>query len=652
MTPLVDATSGVPTPLILPLHPAALGAPHGPEASPVLLLRNSGGALVAASPPVAAPPLPARPRLGRLVLPSVFALGAGAVDAIFYVHFANVVRNMGGGWFVGLGALAAGAAASLLIAPLAAAVSDIKLGGRKPLTLAFNLIALLAAAAVAIVVGTAPGEAGRRHLPGHYTAVATLGGLYRALTLSSPSVPTLIETSLHGDAAGFPARRDASLSFFYVWTRVGLAAGIGSIYSFAGRDLPMWFLLIACIVGVLTLATSAGLIRRPPAIEPPPPGAPPLPGAPPPPPPPSVIGKVLEDQSKALFKTPTGVHKLYVACFFYGVSYGQLAAITAPYYSTVIFKERAGTSRVVQWTGMVAGLNLIIGILIDGLAPKAALAIGARASRWLWPLALLLGGGLFVGLSITSTPAVAFTLFTLQGIPIGAHSFFSLVGAGALVHPSLRATTFGARLAATVTGNLVGAVLAAFLSARWSEGFREVMALCAAVNVAAALAALAVGEFPPLERAKGVATNANVLWSYAFARNRRPGWWEGDGTHGPAAATNAARGAPGGNRHRGCVRGNGGGDGDGDGDGEVEAGNGEGAAKAASLSMQLGSDAEWPMLYWRDDERWYHDAALPVLPALELSPPTTIPAGVADAGGGAGAVSTIRDFSAGWRSHQ
>ncbi|KAK1863153.1 hypothetical protein I4F81_005715 [Pyropia yezoensis] len=385
------------------------------------------------------------------------------------------------------------------------------LGGRKPLTLAFNLIALLAAAAVAIVVGTAPGEAGRRHLPGHYTAVATLGGLYRALTLSSPSVPTLIETSLHGDAAGFPARRDASLSFFYVWTRVGLAAGIGSIYSFAGRDLPMWFLLIACIVG--------------------------------------------------------------------------LAAITAPYYSTVIFKERAGTSRVVQWTGMVAGLNLIIGILIDGLAPKAALAIGARASRWLWPLALLLGGGLFVGLSITSTPAVAFTLFTLQGIPIGAHSFFSLVGAGALVHPSLRATTFGARLAATVTGNLVGAVLATFLSARWSEGFREVMALCAAVNVAAALAALAVGEFPPLERAKGVATNANVLWSYA-------------------------------------------------------------------LSMQLGSDAEWPMLYWRDDERWYHDAALPVLPALELSPPTTIPAGVADAGGGAGAFSTIRDFSAGWRSHQ
>eukprot|EP00170_Pyropia_yezoensis_P009222 contig_40224_g9257 len=73
---------------------------------------------------------------------------------------------MGGGWFMGLGALAAGAAASLLIAPLAAAVSDIKLGGRKPLTLAFNLIALLAAAAVAIVVGTAPGEAGRRHLPG------------------------------------------------------------------------------------------------------------------------------------------------------------------------------------------------------------------------------------------------------------------------------------------------------------------------------------------------------------------------------------------------------------------------------------------------------------------------------------------------------
>lgn len=616
-------------------------SPHGAAAARSPLPPAPPRTPVVASPPVPGPP-PARPRLGRLVLPSVFALGAGATDAIFYVHFANSVRNLGGGWFVGLGALAAGAAASLVIAPLAAAVSDLKLGGRKPLTLLFNLVSLLAAASVAIVVDTAPGEPGARDLPAYYTSVACLGALYRALTLSSPSVPTLIETSLHGDAAGFPARRDAALSFFYVWTRLGLAAGIGSIYSFVGRERPMWFQLVAAIVGIITLATSSGLVRRPPAKAPLPPGAPP------PPPPPSVLRKVLSDQKKALLKTPPGVHKLYVACLFYGVAYGLLAAITGPYYSTVIFREAAGTSKVVRWTGIATGMNLVIGIVIDGLAPKAAKLIGPSASRWLWPSALLFGAGLFTGLSITSAAVVAVTLLSLQGIPMAAHSFFSLVGAGALVHPSLRATTFGARLASQIMGSLIGAVVAAVLATQRPECFRDVMTLSAAMCVAAAIASLTVGEFPPLERAKGVATNANVLVSYAFRRHHRPGWGDSGprGTPAPGAGPGNPGGGGGGDRNPDSGVG-----GDDDWEGDVEKGDDAQAAKAHSLSMQLGTDPEWQMAYWKDDERWYHDESLAELAVPELSPLTPRPAGMADDGdGGDGWTTTnIQDFAAGWR---
>lgn len=72
-----------------------------------------------------------QPRLRRLFLPSIFAIGTGATDGLLYVYFLESIRSLGGSSMMGLGSLAAGAAASLVIAPLAAAVSDIKLGGRK-----------------------------------------------------------------------------------------------------------------------------------------------------------------------------------------------------------------------------------------------------------------------------------------------------------------------------------------------------------------------------------------------------------------------------------------------------------------------------------------------------------------------------------------
>lgn len=72
-----------------------------------------------------------RPRLRRLFLPSIFAIGSGATDGLLYVYLVESIRSLGGSSMVGLGSLAAGAAGSLVIAPLAAAVSDIKLGGRK-----------------------------------------------------------------------------------------------------------------------------------------------------------------------------------------------------------------------------------------------------------------------------------------------------------------------------------------------------------------------------------------------------------------------------------------------------------------------------------------------------------------------------------------
>lgn len=571
-----------------------------------------------------------QPRLRRLFLPSIFAIGTGATDGLLYVYFLESIRSLGGSSMMGLGSLAAGAAASLVIAPLAAAVSDIKLGGRKPLTLVFNLTSLLAAAAVAIILGTAPDPPGfgSQDLPGRAAAVAVLGAVYRALTLSSPSVPTLIETSLHGEAAGFPARRDVALSFFYIWTRVGTLAAAITVFIVTRRQDPMWFILVAVGVGLMTLAVSCGLVRRPPRKEPPPPGSPLPPRQ-------SVFGKMVSDQKKALLHTPPGLLQLYVVCFLYGVAYGQFNAILGPYYSSSIFKEAAGTNRVVRWTALATFLNLGVGVLVDAFSPKAAKAIGARASRWLWPSSLLIGAGLFAGLAITSTPRVAVTLLSAHAIPIGATMYFSLVGAGAIVHPSLRATTFGARTAAMVAGNLVGSLVAGGLAQRRGEGYRDVMTLSAATCVAAALVAAAVGEFPPLERAKGVATNANVLFGIVFGRRRHRSRWGVDAT--PAAGGEqgdpaAVGGAAGGGAA-----------------GDVEAK----PPAPMKLQQELGTAAEWSMDYWKEDEQWYWDDATAEMAVPDMSPPTPPPTPPPQGGrggwGGGRDAPTVDAFARPWR---
>lgn len=493
----------------------------------------------------------------------------------------------------------------------------------------FNLAALLAAAAFAILVGTAPDATPTEpvDLPGRAAAVAVVGALYRAVTLSSPSVPTLIETSLHGNPAGFPARRDVALSFFYIWTRVGLAAGGIIVFVVARRQDPMWFILTAVGVGLLTLAASSGLVHRPPSKAPPPPGTPP-------PPPQTVWGKVVSDQKKALFNTPPGLLQLYVVCFLYGVAYGQFKAILGPYYSSSIFKESAGTSKVIRWTAMATVLNLAVGILVDAFAPKAAKAVGARASRWLWPGTLLLGAGLFTGLAITSTPRIAVSLLSAHAIPIGATMYFSLVGAGSLVHPSLRATTFAARTAAMVSGDMVGSLVAGGLAARRDEGFRDVMTLSAATCVAAALVAAAVGEFPPLERAKGVATNANMLFAVAFGRRRRSRW----GVHSPPAV---------GGEQVGAAAAADAGDGFGHG-GDVEAK----PPAPIKLQQELGTAAEWSMDYWKEDEQWYWDEVAAEMAVPEMSPMTPPPSPPPQLGDGGweGGAPTVETFARPWRA--
>lgn len=47
------------------------------------------------------------------------------------------------------------------------------------------------------------------------------------------------------------------------------------------------------------------------------------------------------------------------------------------------------------------------------------------------------------------------------------------------------------------------------------------MTLSSTVCLVAAFAALTVGEVPPMERAKGVATNANALIGFALGHHRR-----------------------------------------------------------------------------------------------------------------------------------
>lgn len=468
------------------------------------------------------PPAP-RPRLRSLVFPPLFGFGAGVMDLLFATHVVAVVMSLDGSALVGIGALAVGAAASIVAAPLVAAVSDQRLGGRAPLAVALNLSAAAAAAGVAGLAGMhSPSADGARYADGQEPAVAPLvaavglAAAYRCVTASSPSVPALIETAMaRGEGAAFPARRDLILSFYYLWYRGGVfAAGLAVLHAPGGggsaRERVLPYLGGGAAIAAATVVATAASLRRPPR------GGGGGGGAPP-----AAVGvwaKARSDMWAALVAAPRPLYWLYLTVALAGVAYGTLGAVIAPYYASIIFLETQGSGRSLRWTAMAALSAWAVGLGVDAGVPVLAGQLPLFLTRLLWPAFFLVGAGLFVGLALATTARQAITLLTCQALVTSGHAYFSLVGAGSLVPPALRATTFGMRAAAATGGLLVGGLGGGAFATAWDDGYRYTMFLSAGACGVAAAAAWAVGPLPDLARVPGVATSANPLWAHLAAR--------------------------------------------------------------------------------------------------------------------------------------
>ncbi|KAK1866521.1 hypothetical protein I4F81_009037 [Pyropia yezoensis] len=200
------------------------------------------------------------------------------------------------------------------------------------------------------------------------------------------------------------------------------------------------------------------------------------------------------------------------------VAYGTLGAVIAPYYASIIFLETQGSGRSLRWTAMAALSAWAVGLGVDAGVPVLAGQLPLFLTRLLWPAFFLVGAGLFVGLALATTARQAITLLTCQALVTSGHAYFSLVGAGSLVPPALRATTFGMRAAAATGGLLVGGLGGGAFATAWDDGYRYTMFLSAGACGVAAAAAWAVGPLPDLARVPGVATSANPLWAHLAAR--------------------------------------------------------------------------------------------------------------------------------------
>eukprot|EP00170_Pyropia_yezoensis_P007195 contig_29394_g7217 len=151
--------------------------------------------------------------------------------------------------------------------------------------------------------------------------------------------------------------------------------------------------------------------------------------------------------------------------------------------------------------------------MVDAAVPPGVSWVGPRVSRCLWPMALVLGGGLFVGLATTTSAIVAVCLFVAQAVPMSVHVYLSLVISTALA-PSQKAVTRSMILAATQLGFIVGALLGGVLADRRDVGIRDVMIEAGVASVLAAVSAMAIGPVPvPEESAAlaGIISNGNAL---------------------------------------------------------------------------------------------------------------------------------------------
>jgi hypothetical protein len=434
-------------------------------------------------------------------------------------------------------------------------------------------IAAAAALAIGIVSGNhsvtsdGPREENRTIM----VVVVVLAAVYRASTQAAPIVPMCIDAASHkvkGNEQTSDARISIGLSFFYLNYKLGFLVANVVLSTLPKRDvdrlLPSFVgaaLIFFMTIGVTALSMPSGQLEAAEAVKD---GealkqtqTPTLPARP-------AMIVAADDIWLTVIRGSPRLKAVFVETICYGVAFGALSSIVAPFYNEVVFKAPPGASKgsacckrtepridwylALKWllkrltflpsfcrissqhpihylpypvawmaySGLISFAVEMVHDAVIGSLAFTAIAVDFGMT-FFWVAELLIGAGLFVALYYITNKNAALVVFGMLVLASAAHGFFTLVACGALVsEPRLRPTAFGVRASCLHLGWLAGSVIAAFIS-DGARGFRPVMLMGALATQGASAAAVMVGSVER-PRFSGVAVNANPLIKWVFRK--------------------------------------------------------------------------------------------------------------------------------------
>lgn len=449
----------------------------------------------------------------RLALVSSGALGFGLTDAVFVTFVVQSLLSGGASPLLALLSVSLGGLLSVFLAPLCAVLST-TVDRRTVVSFATLYIAALACVGLAFVFSPLAVPSATAKPVWRIAAGVGLSSVYRASVQSSPIVPTVMNAALvRGSSVDYPARRDISLSFFYIAYRLGFVAVAATIAMLPDRELASLFRIMLASAG-LSLASLTVAVRAMPRELPD--GMQAADG-----PPPQTMREAFREQlDVGLLKADRRLLTTYVELMFYGVAFGQVGAVTASFFNDIVFNLDPMAASGLKWSALSMLIGFGVNIVLDALLPLIVFRATARRLKMkaAWAGGAFVGAALFVGLYFVQASLAALLLFSGLAVTTSTHNLFSLLSAGALIEPKFRAITFGVRAAAMSTGVFLGALAGGMVAGK-ADGFRWIMVLSAAAVFLSGVAALFAGSVEKMKYA-GVAANANPLISHVFGRRR------------------------------------------------------------------------------------------------------------------------------------
>ncbi len=272
--------------------------------------------------------------LFRLALVSSAAAGFGLTDAVFFTFILQVLLKAGASRLLAFLSIAAGGAISTITAPLCAVFST-SVNRRSKISFGTLYLAAFSAVALSFVFSnfSVPNPAAKPAW--RIAAGITLAAIYRGAIQSSPIVPTVMNAALvRGSEEEYPARRDLSLSCFYIAYRIGFIAVSVIIAMLPNRSLENLFpiMLTAATLSIILCSISVNAMPR--EIE-----HASLDTGEDAPPSPSMRDEFNEQLSVGLFRADKRLLATYVELLLYGIAFGQLGAIVASFFTTSFSKS-------------------------------------------------------------------------------------------------------------------------------------------------------------------------------------------------------------------------------------------------------------------------------------------------------------------------